>query len=295
MPFTGLTPDHRRQFQAEGYTVLREIIPPALVLRLRDVCDVARRIARSERDAQAQRLQPVLRDDLDQKAFLEYAELPELRAAISGVLGGGKGEFRHGKREVFGVLFEPRDQPWATHWHRDWRDNIEYVDRAKWWAAFHDERCFNQINCALYDDDSLWIVPGSHLRGDTPEEMALWPTRPTPPPELTPDMGADARYEKCLELARSMPGARNLVLHPGDFCVYRNTLWHLGVYHPAKVRATLHDGAFTEEFRRWTDDARADFAERQARGLGWSAFLHEQPPPRQTPPRGEQGVVGARL
>lgn len=109
--------------------------------------------------------------------------------------------------------------------------------------------------------------------------MARWPTRPTPGPDLTPEMSNDERYDRCLELARSMPGARNLVLKPGDFCLYRNTLWHIGVYHPSKVRATIHDGAFSKEFRRWTDDARADLEERRASGLGWATFEHEQPPP----------------
>jgi hypothetical protein len=28
----------------------------------------------------------------------------------------------------------------------------------------------------------------------------------------------------------------------GDFCIYRNTLWHCGVYHPRQPRATIHDG-----------------------------------------------------
>lgn len=156
-----LRPDHQRQFRDEGFTVFEGIIPMDLVLRLRAACDGAREIARGERTPQAQRLQPVLRCDVDQAAFVEYEELSQLRAAITGVLGLADGdEYRHGQRHVFGVLFEPRDKPWATNWHRDWRDNIEGLDRQKWWASFRDERCFNQVNCALYDDDCLWVVPG---------------------------------------------------------------------------------------------------------------------------------------
>ena len=82
-----------------------------------------------------------------------------------------------------------------------------------------------QINCSLYEDSCLWVVPGSHLRGDTPEEIARFPTRPVPAPSLD-DCGSDEeRYEKCVEYARSMPGAFQVVLQPGDFCIYRNTLW----------------------------------------------------------------------
>ena len=69
------------------------------------------------------------------------------------------------------------------------------------------------------------MVPGSHLRGDTPEEIARFPTRPVPAPSLD-DCGSDEeRYAKCIEYARSMPGAFQVVLQPGDFCIYRNTLW----------------------------------------------------------------------
>ena len=39
------------------------------------------------------------------------------------------------------------------------------------WKHLHDPECFNQINCALYDDHCLWVVPGSHSRGDTAAEV----------------------------------------------------------------------------------------------------------------------------
>ncbi len=225
-----------------------------------------------EGNPQAQRLQPVDRDELDQAPLVEYGELATLRTAITDLLSQEHG---FGDRSVFGILLEPRDHSYATNWHRDWRDNIEGLDRERWWRCFHNDDHFNQINCALYDDDCLWVVPGSHLRGDTSGEVARFPHRPVPHPELEHAQDDDDRYQRCIAYALSMPGAVNLQLKAGDFCLYRNTLWHMGCYRPDKIRATIHDGQMTPAFRTFMAESRQDLAERKAQGLGWSAYKHE--------------------
>ena len=271
-----LTEAHREQYATEGYTVFRSVLPTPLIERLRAACTVVRRVARTEGSPQAQRLQPVQRSDIPQQAFIEYASFPPLRRAVSNLLSPAHA---HGDRSVFGVLLEPRDEPWATNWHRDWRDNIEGLDRGRWRAVFHSSLHFNQINCALYNDDCLWVVPGSHLRGDTPDEIARYPTRPIPGPQLSTAHSTRQKVSRCLEYARSMPGAINLKLRAGDFAIYRNTLWHCGVYSPSRPRATIHDGAMTPEFRQWTTESRAQLAQRKKTGLGWAISQHEMPPP----------------
>jgi hypothetical protein len=318
-----LTPQHEQQYREEGYCVFDGAIPGPLLLRLRHACEKARQLAR-EGSPNAQRLQPVGSYSdvgLDQQPFVEYGELAPLRAAVCGLLSQEHG---FGDRGRFGVLLEPRDAAWSTFWHRDWRDNIEGIDTSLWWRHFHDRAYFNQINCALYDDECLWVVPGSHLRGDTPAEVARFPTRPVPAAVTDPRhsqagaaeaQSSDERYRLCLEYAASMPGAVQLKLKAGDFCLCesdapslfgfvrgaayvlpltrarpncddnadRNTLWHCGVYHPDKVRATIHDGQMTPAFRQFMVEARADITERKAQGLGWASFAHEyvggSPPP----------------
>jgi hypothetical protein len=225
----GLIRHLQLQFAAEGFVVLPAAIPRPLLQRLRHACGPARELARTVRGPQAQRLQPVGQyDGLDQAPFVEYAHLPALRRAIAQLISGdvaappatplpiGEG---HGDTKVFGVLFEPRDSAYCTNWHRDWRDNIEGLDRRHWWSHFYDARCFNQINCALYDDECLWVVPGSHLRADTPAEMALFPDRPSPTPMFAEGDSIDGRHQRCLAYARSMPGAQMLRLRPGDLCL----------------------------------------------------------------------------
>lgn len=261
---------HLHDFHAQGYTVLRAVIPPSLIADLRREADRGRTQARERHGPQAQRFQPVAAYDLDCRPFADFRDLPELRAAVSTLLSP---EHTYGNAELMGVLVEPAEQPYCTRWHRDWRDNAPHLDLAAWEAVFADLRCLNQVNCALYEDHSLWVVPGSHLRQDLPRERALFPSRPIPEPEpggTTPEERERAAAVYC----RSMPGAVRLHLEAGDFALYRNSLWHLGSYVPYARRATLHDFVDTPFFRSWRERVRADMARRQAAGVppwAWAA------------------------
>ena len=264
MPFA-FSDRHIDEYHTLGYTVFRGILPPALLGDLRRVCAEAALLARRENGPQSQRLQPLERDDLDQRPLVDYAELPELNDAIARLLSPAH---RHGQGHVMGVLLEPAERPYCTAWHRDWRDNMAALDLSRWDEHFADPRYFNQVNCALYAESCTWVVPGSHLRRDLPSEAARFPGRPVPGPDLA-DCDAAEAERRCLEYARSMPGAVQLHLEAGDFCLYRNTLWHLGNYVPYRQRATLHDAVDTDEFFAWRQETLEDIRARREAGAGW--------------------------
>ncbi len=263
MSFT-FSDQHIDDYRTLGYTVFSQILPPTLIADLRRSAAQARDIARRENSPQAQRLQPVGKYDIEQQPFIDYAELAPLKDAIHRLLSPAH---NHGNRDIFGILLEPADEPYCTQWHRDWRDNAPGLDLSKWHEYFLDDRYFNQINCALYGDSCTWVVPGSHLRRDLPREIERFPERPIAGPSLA-GLSSAEREHTCLDYVRSMPGAVQLHLEAGDFCLYRNTLWHLGNYVPYRQRATLHDAAETPEFAVWRDAARADAQARIERGLG---------------------------
>ena len=75
-----------------------------------------------------------------------------------------------------------------------------------------------QWNVPLYDDDVLWVVPGSHLRPETEEE--------------TRQLLKDPRVP--------LPGAQQVELKAGDAVVYTNILLHWGSIYTAKLRRTVH-------------------------------------------------------
>lgn len=264
MPFQ-ITEQLRDDFQQQGCVIFRELLPPSLIRDLRRATDKARDIARAKKGAQALSLKPVLQFDVDPRPFHDYAELPEYREAITRVLSP-----RHQPTnfEVLSVLFEPAEMPYCIPWHRDWRDNTPGFPSAEWEAVYRDLNLNNQINCALYEDASTWVVPGSHNRLDLPGEMKRFPRRPILPPEFD-GKTSEQRERSCLDYCESMPGATQLRLNAGDLALYRNTLWHLGNYVPYRKRATLHDVVDTPEYAAWRNRVRSEAERRKAAGLLW--------------------------
>lgn len=248
----------------QGFTVFAGILPPSLLTDLRQTCQRARELARERSGPRAQRLQPVFEHDLDHQPFVDFAELPVLVDAVHRTLSP---EHSYGLRDGLGVLLEPADMAWCTHWHRDWRDNVAGLDLDRWQADYRDPELFNQLNCAIYDDSATWVVPGSHLRADLPGEAARFPDRPVPTPALD-GLSPEARERACLEYCHSLPGARQLHLAAGDFCLYRNTLWHIGNYLPYRTRATLHDHVDTPAYRTWREREIEASRERREQGQG---------------------------
>lgn len=67
-------------------------------------------------------------------------------------------------------------------------------------------------------------------------------------------------FEQALAYCRSMPGAVQVKLEPGDLLVYRNSIWHTAIY-PADVgRITLFSNASTPESLAWIETQRASSA-----------------------------------
>lgn len=240
---------NREEYHSLGLTVLRDAIPGALLADLRRETDTAREITRRENGPQAQRLQPVYRyPDLNPQPFRDFLALPELRRTVEEILGP-----EHAESDIMGVLFEPRETAWATPWHRDWGYNVPGIDLDAFFdAALHKPGMFSQLNGALYDDHSLWVVPGSHNRRDTEAEQGAFGGRVPPPgPAVSGQMSAVERERVCRAYARGMPGAVQVGLGAGDVAFYRAVGWHVGNYVPYTKRATLHDGFYGPEDRAW--------------------------------------------
>ena len=77
-----------------------------------------------------------------------------------------------------------------------------------------------QWNIPLYDDDVLWVVPGSHRRANTAEEERLLTENPRAP----------------------LPGSVQVRLKAGDGVVYSNLILHWPSDYSTKLRRTIHLG-----------------------------------------------------
>ena len=242
------TERHREEYLTNGVTILRGLIPAPLLSALRREADKGRALARAQQGPQVQRIQPVYAyAELDHRPFREFLALPELRACVEATLGRD-----HGPSEIMGILLEPRDAAWCTNWHRDWL-NVPGLDIDAFNQVRDNLRMFNQLNGALYDDHSLWVVPGSHHRADSEAEATVFPTVPPAPPEFPAHCSAVERELACTHYVRRMPGAVPVVLSAGDVAFYRATAWHIGTYVPYTKRATLHDGFYGPEDHAWRE------------------------------------------
>ena len=77
-----------------------------------------------------------------------------------------------------------------------------------------------QWNIALYDDNVLWVVPGSHRRLNTDVENRALSDNPR----------------------RALPGGIPVELNAGDAVVYINYMLHWGSNYSAGMRRTIHGG-----------------------------------------------------
>jgi len=99
-----------------------------------------------------------------------------------------------------------------------------------------------QLNLALADDAAFWAVPGSHLRPNTPGELAAFGGSK----HLSPEEAV-------------MPGAQCVRLRAGQAALYNNNLIHRGDAQFTSPRRTLHIGYHslrrppTWHFYSWDD------------------------------------------
>jgi len=118
------------------------------------------------------------------------------------------------------LMCSPIQDHGPSHWHRD----IHPIDMAPLHGLQMDilenGPRYLQWNIPLYDDDVLWVVPGSHRRLNTDEENHQLLENPRIP----------------------LPGGIPVELKAGDGVVYINAIFHWGSNYSSKLRRTLHGG-----------------------------------------------------
>ncbi|QUC16279.1 uncharacterized protein UV8b_00520 [Ustilaginoidea virens] len=116
--------------------------------------------------------------------------------------------------ELFNMLVRPDGGDFELRWHRD--DIPAEATAEEEMARLRRPAFHAQYNLALWEDESLVLVPGSHKRPRTDAERHADP------------------------FDRALPGQVAVRLGPGDVAFYNNNILHRGVYDSAKDRVTLH-------------------------------------------------------
>lgn len=283
MPVTRPTDADRAFYRDHGYFILRQVIPANLLRDLRREATKAYEIARRLSGPQAQRLTKLSQyaSELDLTPFHEFDHIAGLQDAVKALLTE-----EHALKATADatILFGPRERPWSTEWHRDWRDHVleaefqSAIGSSRWQEIALDFRLWNQVNCPLFEDTSTWYVPGSHQRvHNTPEEMRVYASTTQQALRDDQHQRTDAELELfCLRYCQAMPGAVQLVLNPGDFALYRNIGWHIGNYVPYRSRMTLHTHCMTAAYEKFSL-AYAHLLKAEAAGIERHARLSAQP------------------
>ena len=238
----------------DGYIVLRQVVPPDQLHALRLSIEVlvdrekARSRARRREDegiggSWYASAQP--RFEMDELVCPETANAIEF-ALSETTLGVSRQLLRAPETALclMQALCSGIVDYGSTDWHRD----VSALDHAPLSGLQSDLQDnmpgYVQWNIPLYDDDVLWVVPGSHRRPDNEAE----------------------RRQLLLDPRVSLPDGIPVELEAGDGVVYTSIITHWGSYYSSRMRRTIHLGyrSFGGEifpyFHRLLYDEGLDFA-----------------------------------
>jgi ectoine hydroxylase-related dioxygenase (phytanoyl-CoA dioxygenase family) len=221
----------RDQWQTQSYVVVRRLIEPGEAARLRDLCEEILRQWFAGTDPSNEKPtagpESTVMRHLNHPAYFtqrpgDFPVLMDLVAdervlAVAREVLADEPLFR-----CTSLFFNPQQNSRDGNWHRD-TQFLTKTDDEEQRLLFGSERAHGlQLQIALVPSEDSEVVPGTHLRWDTPEEYRI-------------------RKEEGGRNNRSgdMPGAVRVRLEPGDAVAFNARALHRGRYHTDKLRRTL--------------------------------------------------------
>ncbi len=216
-----------QQLRDDGYIILREVIPPEQLDDVRASFEV---LVERQKEIWAQEGNRSVWETGAQPRLGHFENLIDEATANTvetwmheNTLGVGSQLLSVPEQTgIAGMMLmcSPQRDHGPAHWHRD----VHPIDMAPM-ASLQSDFLENgpkyvQWNIPLYDDDVLWVVPGSHRRLNTEEENRQLLENPRVP----------------------LPGGIPVELKGGDGVVYSNYILHWGSNYSTKLRRTIHGG-----------------------------------------------------
>ena len=226
----------RDRFLEEGYLILRQVIAPGDLESLRHSCEnllekqqeVWRRErgdddppgGQWEKSAQPRLMMGQVADQVDKRS-IGAVEI-WLHENIQGVSSQLLGVEDAGVNEMMMMCNPVRDYGTSGHngWHRDVYPPFSAPIQGYTDDIVENGPRYVQWNIPLYDDDVLWVQPGSHRRINTAEENE--------------QLRVDSRVP--------FAGGVQTQLKAGDGVVYITPILHWGSKYDRTLRRTLHGG-----------------------------------------------------
>jgi ectoine hydroxylase-related dioxygenase (phytanoyl-CoA dioxygenase family) len=221
--------DWREQWNKNGYVVVRNAFSPDFTARLRKHCEF---ILQQWRTCDPQTGAPgTITHCMRHLNHPAYAGpnsqcFNDIMEAIvhPNVLNVARAFL--GEEPIFrctSLFFNPLTGQQDGDWHRDSQfvARGEEAERALIAQGF-DYFAGAQVQVALVPSEDIEVVPGSHLRFDTPGEYAI-------------RLADNKQHNR----SNNMPGAVRVPLEAGDAVMFNPMGLHRGRYHSDKLRRTL--------------------------------------------------------
>jgi hypothetical protein len=234
----------REQLMQDGYLILREVVPPDALEKLRANYETL-----IERQGGRTWLSEGKQPRLNIVPHLDEATADAAEIWLhDNTLGVARQLITVGDAVTptsMWCMCSPLEDKGPAAWHRDIHPFDMAPMRLLQLDMLENGPRYVQWNIPLYDDDVLWVVPGSHRRVNTAQENE----------ELLKDRLAP------------LTGGIPVELKAGDGVIYINFLLHWGSNYSSKLRRTLHGGhaIFTDNegsgcARHLSPSAREQFA-----------------------------------
>ena len=150
----------------------------------------------------------IFHPSIRERALVDALAHPQILDVIEALIG------ERLRYHLCTLLVSSERKPYHINWHRDSAPDGEVpLER-----LLSRLRSHVQLNGALYDDETLYIVPGSHRRELTGAERAVIQQTPK----------------------ANMPNQLAVKLAPGDIVFYNSSLLHKGYNPNDSKRQTLH-------------------------------------------------------
>ena len=224
-----MSTDLHRQFEEEGYVVVRGVYDADRASRLLEVCNS---VLAQWREKNPETGEPGGGPEAVVMRHLNHPEYhrqnPEgLNLVMDAIADTNVLDAVHtlfGEPALFrctSMFFNPLENNLDGNWHRD-SQFMTPDDEAEKGMLANPGFGGCQMQVALVPSDDVEYVPGSHLRWDAPEEYEI--------------RKAD---DKKNNRSNSMPGALRLALEPGDAACFNAMGLHRGRYHADRLRRTF--------------------------------------------------------
>ena len=207
-----------QQLMDDGYIILREVVPPELLAELRASYDTL-----IERQGGRSWLAGGRQPRLTTNHIVDAATANTIDFWLhENTLGVSRQLMRGPEAAVteMWVMCSPTRDHGPAEWHRDFDSPNMAPLQGLQMDLLENGPAYVQWNIPLYDDNVLWLVPGSFRRPNTEEEDR--------------QLRADPR--------QPLPGGIPVELKAGDGVVYINLNHHWGSNYGTKLRRTIHGG-----------------------------------------------------